>query len=90
MVSDCTYVLSARCDLTAAQDYIDALTWADAEGGVPGLIKRSRANLGVIEKVLSPDWLLFALLRQIASSQMAYTCRSTPAYDWVSVALDAP
>jgi hypothetical protein len=33
------------------QDYIDALSWADAAGGVPGLIKRSQANLGVIEKV---------------------------------------
>jgi phosphoserine aminotransferase len=46
--------------MLCVEDYIDALTWADSCGGLQGLIKRSKANLGVIEKfVAQNDWIEF-------------------------------
>jgi phosphoserine aminotransferase len=41
-------------------DYLDALQWCEREGGVPGLIARSQANLKVIEDfVASHPWISF-------------------------------
>jgi len=41
-------------------DYLDALQWCEREGGVPGLIARSQANLKVIEDfVAAHPWISF-------------------------------
>ncbi|KAG5182669.1 phosphoserine aminotransferase [Tribonema minus] len=46
--------------MLCVEDYIDALAWTDSSGGVPGLIKRSQANLSVIESfVAKNDWINF-------------------------------
>lgn len=46
--------------MIAVEDYIDALQWADSIGGVPALIKKSKENLGVLEKfVAANDWIDF-------------------------------
>lgn len=46
--------------MLCVEDYIDALAWADSIGGLEGLIKRSKANLGVLEAfVANNDWISF-------------------------------
>ncbi|MDX1581955.1 MAG: phosphoserine aminotransferase, partial [Alphaproteobacteria bacterium] len=46
--------------MLCVEDYLDALAWADEIGGLPALIKRSQANLGVIEDwVGKTDWVDF-------------------------------
>ncbi|WDE97133.1 phosphoserine transaminase [Lentisphaera profundi] len=46
--------------MLAVADYVDALNWAESEGGVAGLIKRSEANAAVIaDFVAKHDWIDF-------------------------------
>ena len=46
--------------MLAVEDYLAALSWAESIGGLPALIDRSRANLGVWERfVADHDWLAF-------------------------------
>lgn len=60
--------------IACVQDYIDALAWADATGGVPGLIKRSQANLSVIESfVAKHDWIDF-LAKEPATRSNTSVC----------------
>lgn len=46
--------------MLCVEDYLDALKWAETEGGLQGLIKRSTDNLGVLEKFVDEnDWINF-------------------------------
>jgi phosphoserine aminotransferase len=46
--------------MLCVEDYLDALNWSDSLGGLQGLIKRSQANLNVLEKfVAQNDWISF-------------------------------
>jgi phosphoserine aminotransferase len=46
--------------MLANEDYLAALKWGESIGGMPALIKRSEANLGVIEDfVAKHDWIDF-------------------------------
>src|SRR5574344_1190261 len=46
--------------MLANEDYLDALAWAKSIGGLPGLIKRSEANLAVFEQFVSTrPWIRF-------------------------------
>lgn len=46
--------------MLCVEDAIDALNWADSVGGLPGLIRRSEANLAAIaEWVAQRDWVDF-------------------------------
>ena len=61
-------------------DYLDALAWADAAGGVPGLKARSQASLKVIEDfVATHPWIHF-----LAQTEATRSCTS------VCLTLDLP
>jgi phosphoserine aminotransferase len=46
--------------MLCVEDALDALKWAERVGGVPGLIKRSNANLAAFERwVAKSDWIDF-------------------------------
>ena len=61
-------------------DYLDALAWADAAGGVPGLKARSEASLKVIEDfVATHPWIHF-----LAQTETTRSCTS------VCLTLDLP
>jgi phosphoserine aminotransferase len=46
--------------MLAVADYLDALQWVEASGGVEKMIDRSNANLAVLEKfVAENDWINF-------------------------------
>jgi phosphoserine aminotransferase len=46
--------------MICVEDYLDALGWAEAEGGVAGLSKRSNANLALVtEFVKGNPWISF-------------------------------
>ncbi len=55
-------------------DYLDALQWAEREGGVQGLIARSQANLKVIEDfVAAHPWISF-LAKDAATRSNTSVC----------------
>ena len=46
--------------MLCVEDYLDALQWTDSIGGLSGLMKRSKANLKVLEDfVAKNDWISF-------------------------------
>jgi phosphoserine aminotransferase len=46
--------------MLCVEDYLDALRWAEGEGGLSGLVGRSTANLGVLESwAEKTDWVDF-------------------------------
>lgn len=47
--------------MLCVEDYLDALQWSDSIGGLSGLIKRSEANLAVLERFVAQnsDWIGF-------------------------------
>ncbi|OQS04763.1 phosphoserine aminotransferase [Thraustotheca clavata] len=46
--------------MLCVEDYIDALDWAESQGGVPGLSAKASRNLAVIESfVEANDWIEF-------------------------------
>lgn len=47
--------------MLAVEDYLDALQWADSEGGVDGLIQRANNNLAVVEDFVAENssWISF-------------------------------
>lgn len=49
------------CFQLCVEDYLDALQWSDSIGGLSGLIKRSEANLAVLERFVAQnsDWIGF-------------------------------
>lgn len=51
--------------MIAVEDYIDALEWADKEGGVEGLIAISQKNLSIVEKFVEEnEWINFLATSQ--------------------------
>ena len=46
--------------LLCVEDALDGLRWAEDIGGLPELLRRSRSNLGVLERwVAASDWIAF-------------------------------
>eukprot|EP01052_Picozoa_sp_SAG31_P024168 SAG31_NODE_2038_length_6595_cov_2.210437_3_plen_408_part_00 len=60
--------------MLCVEDCIDALAWADSIGGLPGLIAKSKSNLGVLETfVAQNDWIHF-LAKDAASRSNTSVC----------------
>ena len=77
------------------EDYLDALQWSDSIGGLSGLIKRSEANLAVLERFVAQnsDWIGFlakdasfrsstsvCLVLKLDKDQVALIVEVLPAY----------
>jgi len=60
--------------MLCVEDYIDALKWAEAIGGLPALIKRSEDNLAIISAwVEKTDWVDF-LANDVANRSCTSIC----------------
>ncbi|MGB8275303.1 MAG: phosphoserine transaminase [Alphaproteobacteria bacterium] len=60
--------------MLAVEDALDALKWAERIGGLPELVRRSRANFAVIERwVANTDWAEF-LAREPATRSVTSVC----------------
>jgi len=60
--------------MLCVEDYLDALQWCDKVGGLPGLIDRSKANMGVLEKfVAKNNWIDFLATDPKVSSAASAT-----------------
>ena len=72
--------------MLAVEDYLDALAWAESVGGLKGLIRRSNANLKVLEDwVAASDWAGF-LARDPASRSNTSVCIRVAHPDFVGLA----
>ena len=65
--------------MLAVEDYLDAMTWAKAQGGVAGLTARANANLAVVEAFVAENahWIQF-LAKDKASRSNTSICLSLP------------
>jgi len=71
--------------MMCVEDYLDALAWADREGGLDGLIARSQKNLGVLEAfVAKHDWIEF-LAKDPATRSNTSVCLVLPQLDKTQV-----
>lgn len=62
--------------MLCVEDYLDALAWSDSVGGLPGLIRRSEGNLGVVEQfVAEHNWIDF-LAKDPATRSNTSVCLS--------------
>ena len=60
--------------MVCVEDYLDALQWAQAQGGLAGLIKRSEANLEAVTKwVESTEWAHF-LAKDVSTRSSTSVC----------------
>ncbi|HVP84380.1 MAG TPA: phosphoserine transaminase [Rhizomicrobium sp.] len=60
--------------MLALEDYLDALKWAEGVGGLDGLMKRSNANLAVLDRwVRESSWAAF-LAKDAASRSNTSVC----------------
>jgi phosphoserine aminotransferase len=67
--------------MICVEDYLDALQWADKEGGKDALIKRSEANLAVVrEWVNNTPWASF-LAKEEATVSPTSICLSIDGLD---------
>lgn len=64
--------------MLAVEDHVDALRWAESLGGLPALVKRSKANLAAVEKwVASKDWIEFLPAREDTRSNTSICFKIT-------------
>ena len=60
--------------MVCVEDYLDALQWAQSQGGLAGLIKRSEANLEAVTKwVESTEWAHF-LAKDVSTRSSTSVC----------------
>jgi phosphoserine aminotransferase len=67
--------------LLANEDFLDALAWAKSIGGLPELIKRSEANLALLESfVVAHSWIHFLADRKEyrSNTSVCFTLDLTP------------
>jgi phosphoserine aminotransferase len=64
--------------MIAVEDYLDALTWAESEGGLKGLIARSNANLKVLaDWTKTSGWADFLAENEIIRSNTSVCLKIT-------------
>ena len=64
--------------MLAVEDYLDALAWAKAEGGIAGLTARANRNLAVVENfVADHPWLRFLAVDKASRSNTSI-CLTLP------------
>ena len=64
--------------MLAVEDCLDSLKWAEAVGGLEGLIRRSQANLEAVERwVAGTDWVSF-LAKDPATRSCTSICLELP------------
>jgi phosphoserine aminotransferase len=64
--------------MVAVEDYLDALTWAEGEGGLKGLIARSNSNLKALEDwVATSNWCGFLAETQAIRSNTSVCLKVT-------------
>lgn len=74
--------------MLCVEDVLDALSWAEAQGGLEALIRRSRANLGAVEAwVERSSWINF-LARDPATRASTSICLRVVEPEFVAMPLD--
>ena len=76
--------------MLCVEDYIDALAWADSIGGLPGLVAKSKVNLGVVEGFVEEnDWIHFlakdAATRSSTSVCLTLDCEASKVKEMVAL-----
>ena len=67
--------------MMCVEDYLDALSWADASGGKDGLIARADANLAALSKWVEQNDAVSFLAKEEATRSNTSVCLAIDGFD---------